>query len=105
VTSIRESIRRLIRGERDRHRPDPELADRIYWTKQVGEWSPERRKSVQSALRAMVRKLDAASDRGESKYTLPELGQSEHSRASILALLGILEAFEAFSAKEEKKNG
>lgn len=95
MTSIRESIRRLFRGDRDPQQPDPEFAYRIHWVSQSQQWSCERRIAIRKEVEARIMRADFEPRLTERCYLVEELDDAKHSGVSLMVLLEILKALEA----------
>jgi len=91
MTSIRESVRRLIQG--GHQKPASEFSYAIYWTKVVRGWdSAKRQQAVEGAERTLA-EPDFVSNEFGRRYRVPEIDSSAHSGASLLALREVLKAF------------
>lgn len=93
MTSIKESIRRMLeRSERlDAVRSD--FAYRVHWTGEVRKWDQRKRGEVRNAVEEIAG-LDAF-DANEDmrRYRIEEVDSELHSGESLMALLQVLEAF------------
>ena len=92
MTSIRESLRRLI--QRDRERPASEFSYAIYWTKVARGWDAARRILVMESAERILAGPDFVSNEFQRRYHVPEIDETAHSGASLLALRKVLRAFE-----------
>jgi hypothetical protein len=73
--------------------PDVDFSYTIFWTKQVLQWSPERRATMQAALAQVLTSPDFINNAYERRFTVPGLDDSAHAGASLLALDKVLTAF------------
>ncbi len=73
--------------------PAVDFSYTIFWTKQVRQWSPERRAALHTALGAVLADPDFINNAYERRYTVPGLDDSAHAGASLLALDKVLAAF------------
>jgi hypothetical protein len=94
MTSIRESIRRLLGRGEAQNEPDSEFAYVVYWTKIGREWDAQRRKGVYLAVKEVVEAEDFEANLLERRYEVPTVDSSPHAGASLVALLRVIEALE-----------
>ena len=92
MTSIRESLRRLIQGERQR--PASEFSYAIYWTKVARGWDAAKRLQALEGAERTLAGPDFAANEFARRYRVPEIDGSAHSGASLLALRKVLRALE-----------
>lgn len=92
MTSMRESLRRLIKRERER--PASEFSYAIYWTKVARGWDAAKRLQALEGVERTLAGPDFVSNEFERRYRVPEIDGSAHSGASLLALRKVLKAFE-----------
>jgi len=92
MTSIRESVRRLIQGERGR--PASEFSYAIYWTKVVRGWDAAKRLQALEGAERTLAGPDFVLNEFGRRYRIPEIDGSAHSGTSLLALHKVLKAFE-----------
>ncbi len=93
MTSMKESIRRLVRGAQERDSERSEFAYSIYWTGVVRDWNEEKRNSVHIAITDFVRQEGFEENVLERRYQVPEVDSERHSGVSLTVLLEVLEAF------------
>jgi len=94
MTSVRERLRRWWR-------PNPGLPPnaapfsyRVFWTREVRSWAPERRRGIQKSVQeAMASPTFVANELGR-RYRIEALDGIAHSGASLTALSQVLAAFE-----------
>jgi hypothetical protein len=93
MTSIRESIRRLLeRSERlDAERSD--FAYRVFWTSEVRKWDQAKMAEVRISVDEFVGREDFDENEVMRRYHLPEVDSELHSGVSLGALLEVLEGF------------
>ena len=98
MTSIRESIRRLLGETADQQadQPRPYYSYRIYWTKMVREWPIEKRKEVVGKLAQVLGADDFEPNTLERRFSVDGLDSGKHAGASLLALREVLQAFDKF---------
>jgi len=92
MTSIRESLRRLV--QRERERSASEFSYSIYWTKVVRGWDAARRLEALEGAERILAGAGFVSNEFGRRYRVPEIDGSAHSGASLLALRKVLKAFE-----------
>ena len=92
MTSIRESLRRLI--QRDRERPASEFSYAIYWTKVARGWEAAKRSHALEGTERALAGPDFVANEFRRRYHVPEIDETAHSGASLLALRKVLRAFE-----------
>ena len=93
MTSVKESIRRLIQGAQERDAERSEFAYSIYWTGVVRDWNEEKRNSVHTAITDFVRQEGFVENVLERRHHVPEVDSERHSGVSLRVLLEVLEAF------------
>jgi hypothetical protein len=103
MTTIWESIRRLLSGERDVD--SSRWSYTVYWTKNAIAWDEVRRREVALAVEEIITSPDFEPNRYQRRYQIPVLDTSGHSGLSLLALRKVLEAMHASSKEEEARNG
>lgn len=94
MTSLRESVRRLLKRTQEATPPDPEYSYTIYWTKSVRDWEAERRVSALEAVELLINQPEFSPTAFERQYHDPAIDESSHSGESLLALRKVLYAFE-----------
>jgi hypothetical protein len=94
MTSIKESIRRLLeRSERlDGVRSDFDY--RMFWTSEVRKWDQAKIGEVRVSVKEFVGREDFDENEVMRRYQLPEVDSELHSGVSLSALLKVLEGFE-----------
>lgn len=105
MTSIRESIRRLLgrAEEKGEDAPRPRYSYRIYWTKMVREWSAERRHVISNKLAQVLAQEDFDANLFERRYQVAGLDESKHAGASLLALREVLEGFDQYETNQQEE--
>lgn len=103
---VRNLKRRLARPPQPAARPRPgpprvEFSYTIFWTKQVRQWPPERRRETHAALQALLAQPGFEANDYQRRYHLAGLGQQGHAGASLLALNKVLVAFLDHPASDE----
>ena len=93
MTSIKESIRRLLeRSERlDAVRSD--FVYRMFWTGEVRKWDEGKLGEVRSLLQEFVIRDDFDENEVMRRYQIPEVDSDLHSGVSLRALVEVLEEF------------
>ncbi|MEX2030767.1 MAG: hypothetical protein WD906_07340 [Anaerolineales bacterium] len=95
MTSVRERLRRWWRPNSN---PPPNAASfsyRVFWTREVRSWLPERRRGIQKCVQeAMASPTFVANELGR-RYRIDSLDGIAHSGASLAALSQVLTAFES----------
>lgn len=94
MTSVRESLRRLIQGVQEPEENRSEFAYKINWTSVVRGWDRERQGKMRVILKEVVDGIDLESNQLERRYHIPELDTDKHSGLSLRVLMEVLEAFE-----------
>jgi hypothetical protein len=90
MTSIRESIRRLL--ARGASPPDPDYSYIIYWTKEARTWSRNFRQEAMTEVESLFSEPGFVANEYQRRYQLPQVDASSHSGASVLALRKVLQA-------------
>lgn len=108
MTSIRESIKRLLRGvvskeASEQDEPRPGYSYRIYWAKTVRDWTPARRKQISEKLSRLLAREEFQANLYQRQYHLPGLDESRHAGASLIALQDVIDGFNQFE-QDEKEN-
>lgn len=94
MTSIRESLRRLIQGVQEPGENHSEFALKINWTSVVRGWDQERQGKMSVILKEVVDGIDLEANQLERRYHIPELDTEAHSGQSLRVLMEVIEAFE-----------
>lgn len=94
MTSVRESLRRLIQGVQDPEENRSEFAYKINWTSVVRGWDRERQGKMRVILKEVVDGIDLEANQLERRYHIPEMDTEVHSGLSLRVLMEVLEAFE-----------
>jgi hypothetical protein len=94
MTSVRESLRRLIQGVQEPEENHSEFAHKINWTSVVRGWDRERQGEMSVILKEVVDGIDLEANQHERRYHIPELDTELHSGWSLRVLMEVLEAFE-----------
>jgi hypothetical protein len=94
MTSVRESLRRLIQGVQEPVENRSKFAYKINWTSVVRGWDPERQGKMNVILKEVVDGIDLEANQLERCYHIPELDAEVHSGLSLRVLMEVLEAFE-----------
>lgn len=92
MTSIREAVRRLM--QRERERPASEFSYQIYWTKVARSWDAAQRLQALEGAERILTGPGFVANEFSRRYSVPEIDDSAHSGASLLALRKVLKAFE-----------
>ncbi len=93
MTSLRESVRRLVRGERGAGQPSG-YAYRVHWMQAARTWDGQRRRRVRAAVQAVVERPAFVPNEFHRVYRVPELDEAAHAGSSLMALLEVLAALE-----------
>lgn len=96
MTSIRESIARLLGRETKSQpdEPDPLQAYTFFWMKEARSWNAEKRAQVASELRDLLESSHFEPNLYERRYSLASFGDREHAGASLRALSWVLHGLE-----------
>lgn len=94
MTSVREAVRRLLGFDRSETLDPSAFSYTIYWTKEVRTWEAEKRRQVRETLEAEVQKPGFVPDAHARAYSVPQVDDSQHSGASLIALLKVIKAFD-----------
>ena len=105
MTSLRESVRRLLSRTQEAAPPDPEYSYTIYWTKMVREWDDPRRKRALLASERLIGHPDFRPTAFERRYQDTDIDHSKHAGESILALHKVISAFESESTLGSSSSG
>jgi hypothetical protein len=92
MTSIRESIRRLL--TRSAEPPRPDYSYTIYWMKEARTWDIEFRQKALRELETLLSQPGFVANDFERRYALSLIDGSRHSGASLLALQKVLKALD-----------
>jgi hypothetical protein len=94
MTSVRERLRRWWRLNPGLPPNVASFSYRVYWTREVRSWLPERRRGIQKSVQeAMASPTFVANELGR-RYQIDTLDGIAHSGASLAALSQVLAAFE-----------
>lgn len=93
MTSIKESIRRLLYRSERLDAVSSDFAYRVFWTGEVRKWEENRIAEVHAALEEVIIQDNFNENEVMRKYHLPELDREAHSGVSLRALSEVLEAF------------
>lgn len=106
MTSIRQSIRRLLGGQVDSNDDPirPYYSYRIYWTKLVRDWSNEKRQNIAEKLEQVVSTDEFEPNPLERRYSVEGLSANKHAGASLLALQEVLHGFQEFDRESKEKD-
>lgn len=96
MTSIRESIARLLGRSRggEPDEPDPLQAYTFFWMKEARTWKETKRKRVRGELLALFGSPQFEPNPYERRYSLASLGDQQHAGASLKALSWVLRGLE-----------
>jgi len=94
MTSVRESLRRLIQSVQAPVENRSEFAYKINWTSVVRGWDKESQGKMSGILKEVVEGIDSEDNQLERRYHIPELDADLHSGLSLRVLREVLEAFE-----------
>lgn len=101
MTSLKEAIGRILRGQRSEpDLPDPNFDYRVFWTEQAMAWAPERQKIILAAIRTLKQQTDFSPAQSDRRYLVDGLSEERYSGGSLLALETVLAAI-----LNEEKNG
>lgn len=97
MSSIREALRRLLQRQETADEPDPEYSYVIYWTKTARRWEAARRGAALRAAEQLIEHPDFEANPYHRRYQAPEIDDTRHSGASLLALRKVLRSLDAGS--------
>jgi hypothetical protein len=92
MTSIRESVRRLLRREYQGGPAPSAYSYRIHWMTLARGWNEERRRIVGQAVEGTIGVMGFEPSEVRRLYSVPELDASRHSGESLMALHEVLGA-------------
>jgi hypothetical protein len=94
MTSIKESLRRLVSGAQPKDDLESNFAYRVFWTSEVRKWEPGRIEKVRNTLQGIFSEGEFDENEVGRKYHLPGVDAQLHSGVSLRELMKVLEAFE-----------